>query len=100
MADSPDIATPVAPQPVYSPPPRQRPVARPAAAAPARRSGGSRFLRFLGVLLLIGILAAIIATVVLLVTDAGQDTNIGELISNELGDQISKLEDFIRSNLQ
>ena len=101
MTDSPDIATPVAPQPVYSPPApvRQRPVAQPAPAR-ARRSGASRFFRFLGVLLLIAVLAAIIAAVVLLVTDAGRDTNLGELISNELGDQISKLEDFIRSNLE
>ena len=98
MAD-PDIATPVAPQPVYAPPQRQRPVAQPA-AAPAGRSAGSRLMRFVGVLLLIGVLAAIIAGVVLLVTDAGQNTEVGDLISDQIDEQITRLEDFIRTNLE
>jgi serine/threonine-protein kinase len=99
MADSPDIATPVAPQPVYAPPPRRRAAAQPA-PAPRQRSGGGGVLRFIGVLILVAILAAIIAGVVLLVTDAGQNTDVGELISDQIDEQISNLEDFIRSNLQ
>ncbi len=50
--DSPEIATPVAPQAAYAPPPR-RPAPASVAPAPApreKRSGGSKFLRFLGVL--------------------------------------------------
>jgi serine/threonine-protein kinase len=98
MADSPDIATPVAPQPVYSPPPRPRqPAAQP---APQKRSAASRFMRAIGVLLLIGLLAAVIAAVVLLVTDAGQDTDLGNAISNEIDQQIDRLKDLIRDNLQ
>ena len=96
--DSPDIATPVAPEPVYAPPPRTRPPAA-AAPGPAKRSAGSRFLRGLGVLLLIAVLAAVIAGVVLLVTDAGQDTDLGELISDQLDEQIRRLRDVIRENL-
>lgn len=99
MADSPDIATPVAPQQVYVPPRRERP----AAAAPARRakrSAGSRLLRGLGVLLLIGIVAAAIAAAVLLLTDAGRDTNVGEIISNEISQQVQNLEEVIRRNLE
>jgi hypothetical protein len=38
--------------------------------------------------------------VVLLVTDAGQNTNLGELIKNNLQDQVQAVEDFIRDNTQ
>ncbi len=98
MADSPDIATPVAPEPAYVPPP-PRARSAPARDERAQKSGGG-FLKFLGVLLLIGVLAAVIAGVVLLVTDAGQDTDLGRLISDELSAQIDSLEEFIRSNLE
>ncbi len=95
----PDPATPVAPHPVA---PRRRPpapAARPAAAAPRKRSSASRALRFIGILALIAILAAVIAAVVLLVTDAGQQTDIGELIKNELSDQVDSFRDFVEQNL-
>ena len=97
MSDSPDIATPVSPQPVYTPERRQAPP--PAAPTGSKRSAGSRLLRGIGVLLLIAILAAVIAAVVLLVTDAGQDTDLGELISNEIDQQIENLKQVIRENL-
>ena len=97
MQDSPDIATPVAPEPVYVPPPRARETA---AATPAeRKRSASRLMRGLGVLLLIGLLAAVIAAVVLLVTDAGQDTDLGRIISDEIDQQIDNLKETIRENL-
>jgi serine/threonine-protein kinase len=101
MTDSPDIATPVAPEPVYAPPPpaRQRPVATPASST-GKRSAGRGFMRGIGILLIIGMLAALIAGVVLLVTDAGQDTDLGQLISDELDQQIDNLRDFVTQNLQ
>ncbi len=97
----PDPPTPVSPQPVA---PRRRPAPaapRPAAPAPrarSQRSAGSRFWRAIGILVLIAILATVIAGVVLLVTDAGQGTDLGELIQNEIEDQIQAAEDFIRDN--
>jgi eukaryotic-like serine/threonine-protein kinase len=100
MADSPDIATPVAPEPVYVPPPRPRQATAAPAAAPKKRSGASRFMRGLGVLLLIALLAAVIAAVVLLVTDAGQDTDLGRIIEDEIDQQIERLKEVIRDNLQ
>jgi serine/threonine protein kinase len=95
-------ATPVAPHPVA---PRRRPspvaAPRPAPAeARPKRSAASRLGRAIGVLLLIAILAAVIAGAVLLLTEAGQDTDIGQLIRDELDDQIQSLEDFIRENTQ
>ena len=100
---SPEPRTPVAPEPVA--PPRRRPAqpaARPvtAPAQPRRRSAGSRFARALGILLLIAILAAVIAGAVLLLTDAGQGTDIGQTIKDNLNDQIQSIEDFVRENTQ
>ncbi len=60
----------------------------------------SRFMRTIGILLLIAILAAIIAGAVLLLTDAGQNTNIGEAIKNNIHDQIQALSDLISGNSQ
>ena len=39
----------------------------------------------------VAVLAAVIAVVVLVVTDAGQNTDLGEFISDEINDQIDKL---------
>ena len=50
-------------------------------------------------LVLIGLLAAVIAAVVLLVTDAGQDTDLGRIISDEIDQQIDNLKEAIRDNL-
>jgi hypothetical protein len=74
-------------------------VITPAKAKP-RRSASSRFFRGVLILALIAILAAIIASVVLLVTDAGQGTDLGELIKDNLQDQLQALEDLVRDNTQ
>jgi eukaryotic-like serine/threonine-protein kinase len=92
-------ATPAAAQPVARRPVPAAPAPR--ARPPARRSSffGS-FMRMLGALLLIAVLAAIIVAVVLLVTDAGQQTDIGGLLRDSVDEQIQSLEDFIRDNTQ
>lgn len=100
MTDSPDIATPVSRQPAYAPPARRAAAPPPARRRPAKRSAGSRMMRALGVLLLIAVLAAVIAGVALVLTDAGQNTDVGQLISDRLGEQVDNLEQFIRDNLQ
>jgi serine/threonine-protein kinase len=101
---SPEPRTPVSPEPV-APPPRRRlapPTPRPVItpARPPKRSAGSRFMRAVGILLLIAILAAVIAGAVLLLTDAGQNTDIGQTIKDNLNDQIQAIEDFIEANTQ
>jgi hypothetical protein len=48
----------------------------------------------------VAVLAAIIVAVVLLVTDAGQQTNIGELLRDNVDQQIDSLDDFIRGNTE
>jgi serine/threonine-protein kinase len=95
-----DPRTPVAEQrPVRPPPgPAPRPVAPP--AAKPKRSAFGRFMRVLGLLLLIGVLAALIAAGVLLLTDAGQDTDVGDFIRDQINEQIDALEEFIRDNTQ
>jgi len=90
-----------APAPPPRPAPRPRPAAPPPAAAAApRRSAASRIRGLIGLLLVILILAAIIATIVLVTTNAGQNTGPGELIKNEINDQIQSVEDWIRDHTQ
>src|SRR4051812_37262984 len=91
---------PTRPAPAPRPAPQLRP--RPAAPAPAapRRSAASRVRGLIGLILVILILAAIIATIVLVTTNAGQNTGPGELIKNEIQDQINTIKDFISSHTQ
>jgi serine/threonine-protein kinase len=90
--------TPSAPQPIPAPRRQAAPPAPARRPAARRRSAFGTVMRTLGALLLIAILAAIIVAVVLLVTDAGQNTDIGELLRDTVDDQIQSLEDFIREN--
>jgi eukaryotic-like serine/threonine-protein kinase len=81
---------------------RSRPAARPrqAARTPAakpKRSVGRRIRGALGVLLVIAILAALVAGIVLLTTNAGQNT---DLIKHTIPDQINQLKDFINAHTQ
>jgi eukaryotic-like serine/threonine-protein kinase len=103
----PEPRTPVAPQPAAPrrrprPTPGPRPAIPPADSRP-KRSFASRLGRAIGVLILIGVLAAVIAGVVLLVTDAGQQTDVGQFLE-ELPDNVpdlaNEVEDFIRENTQ
>jgi len=76
------------PAPPRRPPPARRP-------APGGRSGFGRVMRILGILLVIGILAAIVAAAILLLTDAGQSTDIGNFLQDSVGDQIDTLRDLL-----
>jgi uncharacterized protein HemX len=100
---NPDPVTPVSPYPVpprrVAPPPPPRPVTR-TPQARQRPTAFSRVARAVGILLLIAILAAIIAGAVLLLTDAGQNTNVGELLKQEISDEVQTLKDFIQENTQ
>jgi eukaryotic-like serine/threonine-protein kinase len=93
-------AKPTAPR---RPPPRRAappppPPAAPAPARPPRRSGLGTFARFLGALLVIAIIAAIVVAIVLLVTEVGQQTDIGLELRETLDDQIQSIQDFIEEN--
>jgi eukaryotic-like serine/threonine-protein kinase len=88
-----------APAPAPRPRPRQRPAA-PAPAAAPKRSAASRIRGLIGLILVILILAAIIAIIVLVTTNAGQNTGPGELIKNEIHDQITTIKDWISSHTQ
>jgi serine/threonine-protein kinase len=102
----PNPATPVAPQAAL-PPRRPAPAApRPAAAASRaapKRSAAGRVGRAIAALALIAILAAVIAAIVLMATDAGQGTDVGQFLDdlpNELPDVANDIEDFINENTQ
>jgi eukaryotic-like serine/threonine-protein kinase len=93
--------TPVTRQPPAPPPvaPRPRPAVPPAERRP-RRSVFSRLGGVVGILLVIAILAAVIAGVVLLTTNAGQNTPTGIEIKHSIQDQINSIRDFINSHTQ
>jgi uncharacterized membrane protein len=54
----------------------------------------------IGLILVIAILAAIIAAIVLVTTNAGQNTGPGELIKNTVHDQITAIKDWLHSHTQ
>jgi eukaryotic-like serine/threonine-protein kinase len=87
-----------------APAPRPVPRPSPAAAAPAPaapgRSTAARIRGAIGLILVILILATIIAAIVLVTTNAGQNTGPGELIKNEINDQINTIKDWIQSHTQ
>jgi eukaryotic-like serine/threonine-protein kinase len=88
-----------------TPPARRAPAPRPRAApapapAAAKASSGGRIRRVIGLILVIAILAAIIAAIVLVTTNAGQNTGPGELIKNQIHDQVNAIKDFIQSHTQ
>jgi serine/threonine-protein kinase len=76
------------------PAPRPRAASRPTERKP-RRSLASRIRGAIGILLVIAILAAVVAGVVLLTTNAGQNT---ELIKHTLPEQLRSIRDFIDSH--
>jgi eukaryotic-like serine/threonine-protein kinase len=93
-----------APPPVAAPR-RQPPPAPPArptrpARAPRRRSAAGRLLRLVGLVALVLVLAGIIAAAVLLLTNAGQSTDISQFIKQNVPDQVKALFDFINAHKQ
>jgi serine/threonine protein kinase len=95
-----------APQPVPREAPRRPrprpaappPVPPPAAARPRRRAPLGTLARILGALVLIAVIAAIVVAVVLLITEAGQQTDLGFELRETLDDQIETLRQFIEEN--
>ncbi|MGH2966600.1 MAG: protein kinase domain-containing protein [Solirubrobacterales bacterium] len=89
-------AEPVTPATRPAAPRRAAPRPRPAARQP-RRSPAKRIRNAVGILLVIAILAAVVAGIVLLTTNAGQNT---DLVKHDIPDQIQSIKDFINSHTQ
>jgi hypothetical protein len=85
-------------QPVPRVQPRPAPVPRP--QRPAKPSGGRRFARFLGFIVLVLVLAAIIAAVVLALTDAGSKTDVANYLKTNVKDQVDTVMQFIQDHTQ
>jgi eukaryotic-like serine/threonine-protein kinase len=78
--------------------PRPAPAARrPRPAPPRRRSAFSRFLRAVGAVLAIALVAALVAAAVLLITDAGSG-QLSDFIRDGIRDQIEGFREFIEQN--
>ena len=55
-------------------------------------------MRGLGAVLLIAIVAAIVAAVILLATDAGSNTDVGDFLKDEFRPQVDAIRDFLDQN--
>jgi serine/threonine protein kinase len=90
-----------APRPRRSPPPPPRRAA-PASSRPASSKSGGLSTFFKGVLavLLVAIMAGLIAAVILLATDAGQNSDVGKFIGDNVDSSIQGIKDFLTQNSQ
>jgi eukaryotic-like serine/threonine-protein kinase len=89
--------TPATAQPATrrrSPPPRRAP----AAQGPQRRSAGSRFLRTLGFVLLVVVLAALIAFAVIELTNNTAKLDVNQFIKDNVPDQVRSVIQFVRDH--
>jgi hypothetical protein len=91
--DTPAVPAP----PARRRPPSPRPVAQP--PQPKKRSMGG-VARAIFLFLLLALVAAIVAGVVILATDAGQSTDVGDLLQDEIDVQLDRLEDYIQENTE
>ena len=96
--DTPVVPAPPVRRQAPAPAPAHRPAAPPPAAKPKRSAGG--VVRAILLILLLALLAAIVAGIVILATDAGQSTDVGELLQDQVDTQIDKLEAYIRENTE
>ena len=87
-------------RPRRSPPPPRRAAPAPAAQrrTPQGRSAFSSLMRGLGAVLLIALIAGLIAAVILLATDAGQNTDTGKAIEGTVNEMIDGIKQVISDN--
>jgi serine/threonine-protein kinase len=91
-------STPVVPAPAPRRPPARRPP-RPVIHPASRRgpSTGSA-VRWILILLLLGIVVAVIVALVSLANNAGDNISVDEVVQQEVQDQVTRLEEFIQEN--
>ena len=65
------------------------------AQQPRKRSRFGSFVRGVLAVLMIAIVAGLIAAVILLATDAGQSSDIGRFISDNVDEQVQNIKDYI-----
>ena len=96
--------TPTAParpaRPRRSPPPPRRPAPPPPrrASSPKKSGGLGTFAKGVGAVLLVAAIAGLIAAVILLATDAGQESDLGQYIGDNVDSSIQGVKDFITNN--
>ena len=93
--DTPVVPAPAPRRPEPSP---RRPVIQPASAK--RKRSASSIARGIFLILLLALVAAIVAGIVILSTNAGQSTDVGDLLQDQVDTQIDKLEQYIQDNTE
>ena len=83
-----------------APPPRRRPAAAPPPAVAPRGRGrpGSRFMKGIGAVLVIALVAALIAAAILLATGPGQGSDLDQFLGDTYDETIKGIRDFIDQN--
>jgi serine/threonine protein kinase len=92
-------ATPVSPGPPRpaQPPPARAP--RPVVQPTSKRPGGAgRVVRWILIVLLLFLVIAVVVGLIALSNDAGDNIDAGEVIQQEVDQQITRLEEFIEQN--
>ncbi len=68
-------------------------------AAPARRRGGfSRFMRFLGALIALVLIAVAVAAAVIILTDKAEGVKVGKVAGNTVDKVVEEVKDLIKKN--
>ena len=65
------------------------------ARPPRKRSRFASFMRAVFAIVLVAVVAGLIAAVILLATDAGQNTDVGKFISDNVDQQIQDVKDYL-----
>jgi serine/threonine protein kinase len=87
------------PQPRAAPaPPPPAPVAAPRAAAPRRRGAFSRFVRFVLAVVALVLVAAAVATAVIVTTDKAAGVRVSEVAGETIDEVVEDLKDLVRQN--
>ncbi|HEX6229617.1 MAG TPA: protein kinase [Solirubrobacterales bacterium] len=91
------VATAYRPAPAPSPPARERPVA---ARAPRRRGGFSRVARFVAALVALVLIAAAVATAVILATDQASGVRATEVAGDSVDKVVEELKELVQKNTE
>ncbi len=87
------------PEPRMAPPPITYEAPRPAAPAPPRKRGGfSRFVRFVLALVALVLVAAAVATAVILATDKAAGVKVSHVVGNTVDKVVEEVKDLVNEN--
>lgn len=88
------------PQPRVAPPPREPAPAAPRTAQPPRRGAFSRFVRFVLAAVALVLVAAIVATAVIVTTDKAAGVKVSKVAGDTVDKVVEEVKDLVRENTE